>query len=317
MKLADIPLFHRLAGHKRILLAGCGGGFDIFAGLPLAFSLEAQGHEVHLANLTFSNPRATGTTSLSPKLTRVDAEAVVEPHTYFPEHYLSQWFAAQGRDVPVYCLDRTGVQPLRQAYQQLLEELSIDAVVLMDGGTDSLMRGDEASLATPSEDAISMMAVAVQPVASFLVCVGFGIDTYHGICHAHFLENVAALAQQGAFLGTFSYLDQQPEVQRYKEALAFTHAQMPWRPSIVNASIVSAIEGHYGDHHATERTRGTKLWINPLMSICWCFDLLPVYERMLYRDHIEDTTTFHEVVMRIESFRNHQASIKPRESIPV
>lgn len=41
--------------------------------------------------------------------------------------------------------------------------------------------------------------------------------------------------------------------------------------SIVSGSIKAAIEGHYGDYQFTSRTSGSELWINPLMSIYWCF----------------------------------------------
>jgi hypothetical protein len=37
-----------------ILIAGCGGGFDVFGGLPLYFSLKEAGKTVYLANYTFS-----------------------------------------------------------------------------------------------------------------------------------------------------------------------------------------------------------------------------------------------------------------------
>lgn len=49
------PLFARLASAERILVTGAGGGFDIYAGLPIALSLLHQGKEVHLANLSFSS----------------------------------------------------------------------------------------------------------------------------------------------------------------------------------------------------------------------------------------------------------------------
>ncbi|MFJ1866338.1 hypothetical protein ACIOD1_17055 [Streptomyces sp. NPDC088097] len=48
------PLFARLANVERILVAGAGGGFDVYSGLPIALSLLHQGKEVHLANLSFS-----------------------------------------------------------------------------------------------------------------------------------------------------------------------------------------------------------------------------------------------------------------------
>lgn len=49
--LAVPPLFAALASARRVLIAGAGGGFDVYAGLPLALALRAQGAEVHLANL--------------------------------------------------------------------------------------------------------------------------------------------------------------------------------------------------------------------------------------------------------------------------
>lgn len=48
------PLFTRLASAERILVAGAGGGFDVYSGLPIALSLMHQGKEVHLANLSSS-----------------------------------------------------------------------------------------------------------------------------------------------------------------------------------------------------------------------------------------------------------------------
>ena len=54
MTLDRIPLFERLEGARSILIAGAGGGFDVFAGLPVYFALRARGATVHLANLSFS-----------------------------------------------------------------------------------------------------------------------------------------------------------------------------------------------------------------------------------------------------------------------
>lgn len=48
------PLFARLETAERILVAGAGGGFDIYAGLPVALPLLHQGKDVRLANLSFS-----------------------------------------------------------------------------------------------------------------------------------------------------------------------------------------------------------------------------------------------------------------------
>jgi hypothetical protein len=55
MGLATPPLFGTLAGSRSVLIAGAGGGFDVYAGLPLAFALQDSGARVHLANLSFTH----------------------------------------------------------------------------------------------------------------------------------------------------------------------------------------------------------------------------------------------------------------------
>jgi hypothetical protein len=93
-------------------------------------------------------------------------------HRYFPEGYLSRWFRARGEEVPIYCFLRTGVIPLRESYEKLVGRLNVDTIVLVDGGTDSLMRGDEEGLGTPHEDMASIAAVSRLAVAqTFLACL--------------------------------------------------------------------------------------------------------------------------------------------------
>jgi hypothetical protein len=49
----------------------------------------------------------------------------------------------------------------------------------------------------------SLAAVAgIDVSVRLVVCAGFGIDAYHGVCHAHVLENLAALDREGAYLTT-------------------------------------------------------------------------------------------------------------------
>ena len=180
------------------------------------------------------------------------------------------------------------------------------------------MRGDEAGLGTPAEDVSSLLAAEAVPVAhKYLVCLGFGVDRYHGVCHAQFLEAVSDLSRQGAYLGAWSLTPDMPDVQRYLECIDYVEERTPGRESIVSASIASAIEGHYGNHHRLVRTRdtGSTLWINPLMSLYWAFELEPVSARILYRDWIIDTQTFGELQQRIRAYRKE---IEPRgwEDIP-
>jgi len=50
----NLPIFQQLEDSKNILIAGAGGGFDIFCGILLYFNLINQGKKVTLANFSFT-----------------------------------------------------------------------------------------------------------------------------------------------------------------------------------------------------------------------------------------------------------------------
>jgi hypothetical protein len=317
MQYLTLPFFGEIEKSRSILLAGAGGGFDILSGLPLYFGLRSQGKQVHLANLSFSPLFAANGRWLSPALMEVNADTQGSSR-YFPEKYLAQWFAAQGEHIPIYCFDRTGVQPLLVAYQALIDHLHVDTIILIDGGTDSLMRGDEPGLGTPEEDIASIAAVHQLPLdTKLLVCLGFGIDTFHGVCHAHFLEAVSELARHNGFLGTWSLTKEMPEVQRYRDATEAVLRAMSSHPSIVSTSILSALVGLFGDVHATQRTGGSTLFINVLMTLYWCFRLDAVAQRLLYLRDVLQTQTSRDLTTAIDQFRDTLPTKKGWVNLPM
>lgn len=309
--------FSKLAGYKRVLVAGAGGGFDIFAGVPLALALQAAGAEVVLANLSFTYLGGTDAPMIFPYTYRVEADAEGEPN-YFPERVLAEWLQSRQIQIPLYAFDKVGVQPIRAAYRHLIKAHNIEAIVLTDGGTDLLMRGDESGLGTPHEDIVSLTAMhKISEVAKFAVCIGFGIDTFHGVCHAHFLENVASLTQAGGFFGTRSLLASEPEGEAYLDLVNFSAQRTPTRPSIVNLSIASAMEGYFGNHHRTSRTSSSELFINPLMNMYWAFDLDQLARHNLYLDRLEHTTSMQEVNRQIIAYRS-ETTLRPEiKSLPM
>lgn len=309
------PFFTRVASARTVLFAGAGGGFDVYAALPLALALHAQGARVHFANLTFTYLGGTDAQLLAPHLARVTPQTRGEPR-YCPERSLARWLESAGLEPCVYAFEKVGVAPLRAAYATLVERLQPDAVVLVDGGTDLLMTGDEAGLGTPEEDMTSLAAVAGLPLpVKLAACIGFGVDAYHGVCHAHFLENVAALEREGGFLGSFSVPRASAEGQSFLDAVARANLEHLQRPSIVNNSIAAAVRGQFGDQHFTPRTAGSELFINPLMAQYWTFELEAVAARVRYLDALEDTQSIFEVSQRIEAFR-HGVQARPRRLIP-
>ncbi len=100
----NLPILEHLKDSQNILIAGAGGGFDVFAGLPIYFTLRQMGKTVHLANYTFcefklvqiiGNPDVV----IDGRLLRARGE-INHDFMYSPEGYLPQWFKkAYGQNV--------------------------------------------------------------------------------------------------------------------------------------------------------------------------------------------------------------------------
>jgi hypothetical protein len=316
MAILDGSPFSALREANSVLVTGAGGGFDIYAGIPLALALWREGKSVTLANLSFTYLGGTDARRLDL------VTAVVEPDTrgerkYFPERVLAEWLYRQRLPPTVYAFEKVGARPLRDAYQAIVNRHDIDAVVLVDGGTDIVMRGDEVGLGTPQEDMASLAAVhGLQVPVKMVACLGFGIDTFHGVCHAHFLENVSSLMQSGGFLGSMSLLPAMPEVVSYLDLVEFSNEITPLRPSIVNTSIASSLQGFFGDYQRTHRTSSSELFINPLMGMYWGFDLDILAKANLYLPDLFHTETMADVARVIENFRA-QTQSRPWRGLPM
>ncbi|WP_127502617.1 DUF1152 domain-containing protein [Actinoplanes solisilvae] len=307
------PLFAALADSRRVLVAGAGGGFDVYAGLPLALSLWDNGFDVHLANLSFSELELVGQESwIADNVVAVTPDST-SPDWYFPERTLARWLAAHDLPSTVYAFPPLGVQTLREAYRCLIDRLDLDAIVLVDGGTDILLRGDENGIGTPVEDLTSVGAVAGLDVPVKLVtCLGFGIDANDGVNHVQVLENLAALDREGGYLGALSIPGTSREALLYRDAVADAQAATPDRPSSVNGQIAAAVAGEFGNVQFTRRTSGSTLFVNPLMAMYFTVDLDKLAARCLYLDRIEQTVGRRQVITRIETFRNEITTRIPR-----
>ena len=141
------------------------------------------------------DPEASG-------LYRVEAGAAVTS-CYCPEAWLARWLAdTQGHRQPVWGLSKAGVRPLREALRFLTRRLEIDLVVLVDGGIDLILRGDETSIGTPSEDLATLCATAgldasPSPCASLRHRAPRGHTTSRYSTHR-------GLQRLGAFLGAMT-----------------------------------------------------------------------------------------------------------------
>ena len=306
----NIPDIDSLKQCDNLLIAGMGGGFDIFCGLPIYFELTKMGKKVHLANLSFSNIEdLKSTVKLTDTLAEVTSE-ISEESPYFPEKYLSEWFKEKhNKRQGIWCFHKTGAIDLVSNYQKLIAHLSIDGILLIDGGVDSLIIGDEEQTGSLIEDALSLLAVNEQVNLKYkgVGCVSFGSE--RDLSFGHILENIAKLTKKGGFKGSCSLVKQMESYKEFESAVLFVQAKPYQDPSVINSSLISAVQGEYGNYHLTTKTRGSQLWISPLMPIYWFFDFEKLVNENLYLNYLQHTKSFMDAMNRYLSVRSF---FKPR-----
>ena len=306
----NIPDLDSLKQCDNLLIAGMGGGFDIFCGLPIYFELVKMGKQVHLANFSFSNIEdLENTVKLTDTLAEVTSE-ISEESPYFPEKYLSEWFKEKhNKRQSIWCFHKTGAMDLVSNYQKLIAHLSIDGILLIDGGVDSLIIGDEKQTGSLIEDALSLLAVNEQANLKYrgVGCVSFGSE--RDLSYGHILENIANLTKKGGFKGSCSLVKEMESYKEFESAVLFVQAKPYQDPSVINSSLISAVQGEYGNYHLTTKTRGRQLWISPLMPIYWFFDFEKLVNENLYLNQLQYTTSFMDAMNRYLSVRSF---LKPR-----
>jgi len=313
----NIPILDRLTNCKNLLIAGMGGGFDVFCGLPIYFELKKHGINTHLANFSFSDiENLDFGIRLTKSLVGVTSKQE-RVYPYFPELHLANWFKEKrNEDTAVWCFHKTGAAPLTENYEILAKHLSLDGILLVDGGVDSLVRGDEAELGTAIEDLTSLYAVnqLTKIPVRLLACIGFGAE--QNLTHAHILENISSLTAAGGFLGACSLTPQMDSYQTYDDAVTYVQSNEFQDPSVINSSIVSAVRGHYGDYHLTEKTKRSKLWISPLMSLYWFFDFDEVVKQNMLLPEIAATMLFRDALYKVIA-KAERIKRRPSTKVPL
>lgn len=290
---------------KTVLLCGCGGGFDFVHSLLLYAELKRWGKQVVIGSYSFGDPNKIGNAPVVFDDTGVIARRVGAasiPHErYAPEvHVCSFLDASYPASAPhfayaYYARDFT-VPLLTRLYRQLIEEHSIDAIVLVDGGSDSLMVGDEEGLGDPIEDAVSVATVAslTDLRARILISVGLGADRFNHVSDAASLRAIAELTQRGGFLGAVGLEPASAGADIYRKCLEHIYQRQGFR-SVLAGTIAAAIDGWYGREQVPpeleQRVQPGQLFLWPLMAVLWAFDVESVARRSRIVEWIRDCQT--------------------------
>lgn len=320
----NLPILHLLENSKNILIAGAGGGFDIFAGLPLFFALRELGKSVHLANysftpLPFASLLGDPVVEIEHALVGMKGKMSKEID-YFPEGYLAQWFHEQGKDEIIWMMPSSGAPLIQQSYERLIRKLKIDALILVDGGVDSLMRGDEANPGSLLEDTISL--VAVEPLdipVKIMACVGFGSEVEEDLCHYTALENMAMLIKQGGFYGSCALTPQMDAFKQYESACLYAWDGENRHKSHISTRIIPAVNGEFGNFqlYPNGHYLGDRQFISPLMSLYWFFDADTVVKQSLIADLVRDKMSKDDALYAVLKYMDPSLTRKrPRRQIP-
>ena len=152
------------------------------------------------------------------------------------------WTYATRRQLPhfvyAYYAHEFTVPLLTRFYRQLVDADSVDAIVLVDGGSDSIMAGDEEGLGDPIEDAVSVTTVAVGLEGlklKVLITLGLGTDRFNHVSDAASLRAIAELTRMGGFLGSLSLEPHAPGSCFFRDCLEHIFHRQGFRSVLAGA----------------------------------------------------------------------------------
>lgn len=315
---------------RTVILCGCGGGFDFVHSLTLYPELKQLGKNIIIGSYSFGDPDAIE--GVAPVifeeeniLVKKVTAASIPSDYYAPEiHVCSYLDHAYPDEAPhfvyAYYARAFTIASLIRLYTQLIDTHKVDAIILMDGGSDSLMVGDEEGLGDPVEDAVSVGAVAelANLKAKILISIGLGVDRFNHVADAASLRAVAELTAQGGFLGTMSLEPTHKGFQFYKSCIEHIYARQTFR-SVLAGAIISAVEGHFGADRTPpllpNRVKQGSIYLWPLMSMLWVFDVDVVAKRSLIVDWIRDSQTPRQCHYDLFMARTEHG-VRPVENLP-
>lgn len=90
----------------------------------------------------------------------------------------------------IYSMSATyyNIKMLKELYEKIINDNEIDAIITIDGGSDSLMKGNEFSLGSIVEDSVTISSISniklIRIKQKILGCIGIGCDRFHGVSDA-------------------------------------------------------------------------------------------------------------------------------------
>ena len=246
----------------------------MLAAVPLYEHLRAQGKQVFLAGL-ISGRKTSG------------QKRFVEVAPSQRKGARFEQLLAAHLEASVLCFPAGGTLNRLETLRDLLRHSGAEALVLVEAGMETLLRGDEPSLGSAADDLVSLAAAhQLELPLKMLVNLGMGIDRPKGVNLAYTLEAIAELTQSGGFWGSLTLLPSMPEFQSLAKAAASLEAAA-WSRAVLAASSGKC---------------GGDPYVSPLLNLMWFFDLDAVARRSKLLEWLEDKITPLDVHRAITNF---------------
>lgn len=333
-----------------VLIVGVGGGFDFVHSMLLIADLKRLKKNVTIASYSFGDPRnysgdvywtngklatesSASSTTEAPRsfeqpmcVKRIDATHTSVSADYAPELHVCSFLDQEWPDAAphgMYALYARSwtINGLFAFYQHLVSKHAINLIIGFDGGTDSLVVGDESGLGDPVEDAVTVAVMSRLPIKKLLLTVGFGCDRFNHVSDASSLRAVAELTALGGFLGAVTIDKDGEPFSVYRRALDHIYSKQTFRSVLAGATCTAVAGDAYGFAVPAEISRrvfqsqSSGLYIWPLMAMIWAFDPDVVARRSKIIGWIDGAATAAEQAHLFNRQRGAVA-VRPIENFP-
>lgn len=304
-----------------VVLAGCGGGCDVYGTALLLHHLRGVAQQVILINLTFTSEELLETYGqrVTPHLHRIEPGVYFSPttseqqqETNHDPYYFPEALFANAVHQPVYALSRHAtVRQIVRAYGQLHPSCPLlRAISLTDGGCDVLLTGDETGLGTPAEDMLHLRAVADVPAQhKAIVSVGANVDCGHGVVPGELDQRLETLQNNtggGAVLfREFLSLDRDDAAYYHRVVSKCLPA---W--TVTHSLVKAAIEGHRGTYTENvdfEKSGRSIVPITDLTATLYGFHLKAVASQVRYLSSLKPSSDMLSVCQAVQAHRSQRA----------
>jgi hypothetical protein len=319
---------YNLNNIMNLLISGCGGGHDIYCGIPIFLKKKDSGHSVFILNLSFTDITIIKTLVNYEKIHNFcyyfnyednieDRHGSQYEFDYFPEYYLSKELGVgiylilpeffdtitSNDNRMVFC----SIQDIIDIYKIIIEKHLINEIYLIDGGCDVILSGYENEIGTPTEDVLHLTGIVrcllYYPfnVELFIGAIGMDCDVGKEQGLEDLRHRLLYLNSQNVIISFDIWNSDNPYVEEYQ---GIFNNLLTNGNSIINSMINSAINGFTGDYLPPElqnRIINSKINMGNLTKAFFMFKGKEIYNHIPYITSLSNEMKINEIETYIDT----------------